>query len=140
MTMTELSSDFNEFAYVTRKKNGPTTIHAQIDFVDRTPGAAIAGLVDLINGKGCKVYFIAQDDWQVMRCDSSRSVRTWQLHVQTAAGAPLGHFDVYEYLYMATRYGRTEQTGHATAMPSSQALHDALDWQGTSHFRPRQDV
>ena len=125
MTMTELSSDFNEFAYVTRKKNGPTTIHAQIDF---------------INSKGCKVYFIAQDDWQVMRCDSSRSVRVWQFHVQTAAGAPLGHFDVYEYLYMATRYGRTEQTGHAVAMPSTQALHDALDWEGTSHFAPRKDI
>lgn len=140
MTMTELSSDFNEFAYVTRKKNGPTTIHAQVDFIDRTPGAAIAGLVDIVNSKGLKVFFIAQDNWKVMRCDSSRSVREWQMHVQDASGAPLGHMDVYEYLYMATRYGRTEQTSHAVAMPSTQALHDALSWQGMSHFAPRKDV
>lgn len=139
MTTAELSSDFNEFAFVVRK-NGQTIIRAQVDFVDRTPKAAIAGLVNLVNSKGLRVYFIAQDDWKVQKCDSRRQVREWQLHVQTAAGAPLGHIDVWEYLYMATRYGRTEQTGHISAMPSTQELHNALDWQGMSHFAPRRDI
>jgi hypothetical protein len=130
--------DYNDSAFVVREKYR-TIIRAQVDYIDDTERTIIAQLVDHIRAKGLTVYFIAQSDWKTY---STHSVREWALYVQNAAGAHLGQFDVFEWSRMEQkRFGTVGLTRYVKAiMPSTKELHDAMDWQGMSHFRPRADI